>query len=205
MGWYRNPEFRLYVGGSHDRYRLEALQGRTEEEIVVEEEKKKEELSLKAASSDKISLEKQSTKRGSFMGASRQTLVQKRAQKNARKARPYEEGTVFCCVLRAWSPADQFHAPTEVSVIRNNESNGSFQNPYARVIQNSINHSVITYADGSLEICATFMAKSEKDARPYFIVPALSKARRPGRFTLQVHATGKFVVERVPPLSTVEQ
>jgi hypothetical protein len=197
--WYRNPEFRLYVGSHHDILQLQKMQSRSELEIEEEADRKKEEQSKKHAESSSLSLEKQATKRSSFMGSSRQTLVNKRALMNQRKSRPFEEGTVFCCILRAWSPSEKDMVPAEASVIRNNASNGSYQNPYARVIANAINHNVITYADGSLEICATFMTKPDRDTRPYFIVPALSEAKKAGRFTLQILATGKFIVERVPP------
>jgi hypothetical protein len=202
--WYRNPQLRLYVGGNLDASHLQRLQTRTEEDIEAEADKSKEEQSKKHAESSSLTLEKQATKRSSFMGASRQSLVEKRALMNKRKSRPFEEGTVFCVILRASSTAKRSEAPAEVTVVRNNASNGSFQNPYARVINNAINHAVITYADGSSEICASFLSKPDRDPRPYFIVPALSAARESGRFSLQILATGKFKMERVPLIQVMD-
>ena len=200
--WYRNPQFRLYVGDHHDVTDLNKMETQTEREIEEEEERKKAEAARKHAESASLTMEGSPTsKRGSGFGASTASIRKKRDAMNARKPRPYEEGTVFCCILRASTPAHKHEALSEVSVVRNHPANSAFKNPYARVIPNAINHAITTYADGSLEICATFVAKLDKDdPRPYFILPALSAAKQGGRFTLQVLATGKFTIERVPQL-----
>merc|ERR1712216_1104296 len=85
--WYRNPEFRLYVGKDLDHGLLKKMQTRTEKEIEEEADKVKEAAAKKHAESSSISLEKQATKRSSFMGSPTE-LKQKRALMNQRKARP---------------------------------------------------------------------------------------------------------------------
>ena len=56
---------------------------------------------------------------------------------------------------------------------------------------------VVAHEDGTLEICASFMAK-EGTGKPMFVVPALSMPRINGTFTVNVFATGPFLFEAIP-------
>jgi hypothetical protein len=194
--WYRNTEYRIYNGSSAelDLAHIKEMENQSSEQIEKVYEARK---SVINAHTD-IPVNT-APRRSSLAGGTQRASVALAAARAKPKKPPraWKERTVFCVVLKASSAEDRGdQVPAETCVIRNNDENEVFKNVFASVMTNAVNHQVMAYASGSLEICATFAV--DQDGKPIFIVPALHKFGLVGKFKLEIYATGPFQIDRVP-------